>query len=141
MSIALILQLSDIHFKATDKVIADRGTGIAAAIQAQLSSCETVVIAITGDIANSGKSEEYVHATTLLSALSSDIFSRHGKSPEIIMVPGNHDCDIESPKNKQRLRTIKQLKTVSESADEADPDGLRPAFAVHRPALSAVPDD
>ena len=109
MAEILLVQLSDIHFKETGGGTPGMAKKISGAIQEQLPRADVVLLVVTGDIANSGKSDEYKHAIQLIEELKSDIESRHGKPLRVLTVPGNHDADFSSPKGKARVRILKQL--------------------------------
>lgn len=91
----LILQLSDIHFRANKNFIDDRINQIKSAVQAADSSFSTCFIAVTGDVAWSGQQAEYEAAQDFFSKLHYAITSiRSDLRVEKIFIPGNHDCDL-----------------------------------------------
>lgn len=57
-----VIHFSDIHIKGTDDVILQRIDKLKAACVSALPSNGDVVIAVSGDIAFSGKKEEYALA-------------------------------------------------------------------------------
>ncbi|MGN7873625.1 STAND family AAA ATPase [Roseateles sp. 22389] len=108
---ALLIQISDIHFQEPTDAVLKRTAEIAAAVQPLLPLATRVVLIITGDIAQSGKSAEYNLATGFIHTIAADIESRHGKPPDIITVPGNHDADFESPRARIRTLVLNTLKS------------------------------
>lgn len=92
----IILHLSDIHFKEDDTNLEDRIPSIVNALTQLDTEANNCVIAVSGDIAFSGKEVEYSLATAFVSNLRSQLetsgrFSVKG----IVLVPGNHDCDFD----------------------------------------------
>lgn len=91
----LILHLSDIHFGNKDSYSKTHMSNIAKTVKKN-KGINTVLIIISGDIAYSGKIEEYNTSYHFLSSLrnklreSSDI-----KKVEFALVPGNHDVDYD----------------------------------------------
>ena len=101
----LILQLSDIHFKADTDLI-DRFSKISQVITAHHYEYERILLIITGDIAFSGHDKEYEVAEVHISGLMDEIEKLHGMRPLISIIPGNHDCDFSISKNKIREKLI-----------------------------------
>ena len=60
----LLIQISDIHFFEPTDAVLKRSAEIAAAVQPLLPLATRVVLIVTGDIAQSGKSTEYDLATS-----------------------------------------------------------------------------
>jgi len=103
-----VLHISDIHIKTpTDKVL-DVGSSIAKACYAIAHQSDTFAIVITGDIAFSCKKEEYQLAEEFFGAIKSEIESEIGRSVDIFLVPGNHDCMLK-PENEGRTIIIEQI--------------------------------
>lgn len=117
---ALLIQLSDIHFLRTGDAVLKRTAEIAAALQPMLPLATRVIIAVTGDIAQSGKAAEYELAKGFINTIAADIKIRHGEAPEIITVPGNHDADFDSPRARVRTRVLKTLSTETASSIELE---------------------
>lgn len=114
----LLIQISDIHFFDPSDAVLRRTAEIAAAVQPLLPLATRVVLIVTGDIAQSGKSDEYSLAKSFFQAIAADIASRHGQAPEIITVPGNHDADFESPRVGVRKLVLDMLKSSPSSKVE-----------------------
>ena len=73
-----------------------------------------VFVIVSGDIAYSGKADQYSLATTFLSAISDCIKKQVDIPLSFIVVPGNHDCDFELDKQLKRFRRFKEACLVLE---------------------------
>jgi formylglycine-generating enzyme required for sulfatase activity/calcineurin-like phosphoesterase family protein/energy-coupling factor transporter ATP-binding protein EcfA2 len=94
-----ILHLSDVHFKLKEKETTptfrqDVTTKMIGAIQQHLDNHHIVpdVVAVTGDIAFSGKEHEYHEAKNFFKDLKAVLPSK----TEFLTVPGNHDVQRDS---------------------------------------------
>lgn len=117
---ALLIQLSDIHFKDATDAVVKRKAAIAAAVQQLLPLASRVILIFTGDIAQSGKAAEYEIAKEFILAISKDIEDRHAQAPDIITVPGNHDADFDSSRTRVRTRVLQQLRAEPASSIELE---------------------
>lgn len=90
----LLLHLSDLHFKEGFNQALPRKEKIFDALKNIAKDCDSIYLIITGDLAYSGLSEEYKKVDELLNFLSEKLKQYLNKEIEIIMVPGNHDCDF-----------------------------------------------
>lgn len=125
---ALLIQISDIHFLEHGDAILKRTAEIAAAVQPLLPLATRVILAVTGDIAQSGKTAEYGLAKDFIRRIAADIHSRHGQAPDVITVPGNHDADFDTPRARVRARVIKQLK--AEPASSIDLEDVKECVGI-----------
>jgi formylglycine-generating enzyme required for sulfatase activity/3',5'-cyclic AMP phosphodiesterase CpdA/energy-coupling factor transporter ATP-binding protein EcfA2 len=114
MSEITILHLSDIHFKRNkdEKNRASRKDVQEKLIEAVSAHAKEHgapdFVAVTGDIAFSGKKKEYDEALDFLKKLKA-IFT---KKPKFLVVPGNHDVDRKQLKELFSLhRIVKDNKT------------------------------
>src|ERR1700732_2412877 len=93
--ITAILQISDIHIRKADNPVLFRVDQIIAALRgldAEIAGC---VIAVPGDIAFSGTTDQYALAEGFFVELMSRIEQEFpGASPQIVFSPGNHDCNL-----------------------------------------------
>jgi 3',5'-cyclic AMP phosphodiesterase CpdA len=89
-----ILQLSDIHLKKESNAVVAKLSGIRGVIEAHAANLDACVIAVSGDIAYSGKDAEYTVATHLLDSLRSACNDCNLIS-YVCCIPGNHDCDFD----------------------------------------------
>ena len=100
----LIIFLSDIHIKNPSDLILARHKEIVDASFSDYSEGVTDChLVITGDIAQSGKKEEYDLAKVFIGSISEHVFNRTGKRPGIALCPGNHDCDFSEDQEVRNL--------------------------------------
>lgn len=100
----LIIHLSDIHIKNMLNVSSERIKHIAKSVANIEVDLQAVVVALNGDIANSGALEEYSIAKKDILTLKAELESKFGGSPVYIVgVPGNHDCDFRNEKSARRI--------------------------------------
>lgn len=98
-----ILHLTDLHIANETEFWNSRAAKIVSAVRNDFHSCEKIFIVCTGDIAFSGKEEEYKIASKFFTALKSLLnqFLDRKCHDVIIMTPGNHDCNFS---NEQQIR-------------------------------------
>lgn len=105
-----IVHLSDLHLRITNgqpSIAPDATQALAAAIRAHATTRE-VLVALTGDVAWSGKIDEYEHARAVLRALLDEL-ARDFTRIEVALLPGNHDVDLASdPLRDLALQGIRQ---------------------------------
>lgn len=91
-----IVHLSDLHIRTADSPLLSRANAIADAISSVTPEVIQVILAWTGDIAYSGKAEEYKLATSFVDNVESSL-KIHPKVHFLgsVFVPGNHDCDFD----------------------------------------------
>lgn len=91
-----ILHLSDLHIKQDSEFWTSVASKIVSATRNDFHSCDKILVICSGDIAFSGKEEEYRVAAKCFCALKSLLNQFHdGKCHEaLIVVPGNHDCNF-----------------------------------------------
>jgi hypothetical protein len=94
----LLVQLSDIHVKSAADPILARAGNIVDAIKNLDHEIDLAVVAVTGDLAFSGKTEEYAHVWRLLGEVRAGLEAKlglHTTVPvRVAAVPGNHDVDF-----------------------------------------------
>lgn len=116
-----LLHLSDIHFRA-DRVntISSRARELADATNSRTRSVDHLVVAVSGDIAYSGKADEYSkHAEPFIEQLLELLRAEASRpAPDIVLAPGNHDCDF-SRDHKARAIILQHLRTEVHEHDEA----------------------
>lgn len=91
----LLLHLTDMHISSGQDAILGRAVPIKQAILATYPSPEACIIIVSGDIANSGKAAEYGVALGFLNDLRSTLQASGIANVAIVVVPGNHDTDLE----------------------------------------------
>mgnify|MGYP000563829880 FL=1 len=104
-----ILHLTDAHFSSSKDFVCDKVSKIVAAIKYIYEDCEKIYITFSGDIVNTGKTEEYQIAKCFLNSLYSllkRIYSDKVFS-QIITSPGNHDCDFGLDNQSRRILLTK----------------------------------
>jgi len=131
-----ILQLSDIHFRVGENPVRARVDEIRMAVQAIAHDVTDVLLVITGDVAYSGKQQEYEIATDFvekvergLRALASVNFMG------TVMVPGNHDCDFD-PQSSVRSLLTGSIGTVVQGT-EPPPEDIAAQFLCVQDAFFA----
>ncbi len=91
----VLVHLSDIHFKATDEGIDDRNKDLRNEVLLDLRRQRTHLhryhlLVVTGDIAYSGKRDEFLIAAKWLDVLREQLGVPAGN---VLVTPGNHDVD------------------------------------------------
>lgn len=90
-----IIQLSDIHLQGASDVANRYLPDVATVLNAvSFPPVENIIVAVCGDVAYSGKPAEYEAATDALENLTRQIEAITTKKPDVIVLPGNHDCDL-----------------------------------------------
>ncbi|MTI80060.1 MAG: hypothetical protein FH758_04105 [Firmicutes bacterium] len=112
----LICHLSDIHFSVSKEsnIIYNRLEKIKEAILSNFGQDDHMFIVITGDVAFSGKAEEYKVAQEFLEELYVSINSDNVR---FVIVPGNHDCNFNL-EDGTRISLIKDI--LSSKGKEID---------------------
>lgn len=97
----LILQIGDIHIASEDDAVLGRATAIVDAVKNFGQKIDLCVCVVTGDIAFSGADEEYYLAWEWLEKMIANLeaqlsWTEGKKEPkvQIVLVPGNHDCNF-----------------------------------------------
>ena len=90
-----VIHLSDIHINGENDIIVGRQEELKRACVSSLQSNGTVVIAISGDIAFSGKSEQYRVACSIFQNIADYIAEQKKSTVYIVCAPGNHDCNFD----------------------------------------------
>jgi UDP-2,3-diacylglucosamine pyrophosphatase LpxH len=119
MKVAL-LQLCDIHIKSKkeENPIFKKAEFICKAIQNEVMGIKKIFFLITGDVAFSGKEEEYLLAIDLFQDIREKMFEATKLLPEFILTPGNHDCN-HSKNSAVRKMVINSLRTYGmDTVDE-----------------------
>jgi len=98
----LLVHLSDLHIKDNEKnTIFDRKDSIFKAIKGNAIGSDKIFILTTGDIAFSGKEQEYKIAKDFFYELKKDLCSKQEDEVALITIPGNHDHDFNKECNNQ----------------------------------------
>ena len=106
----VIIHLTDIHIHDEKDLILKKSKKIAIAINSHIHSSDDVIISVTGDIAFSGKQEQYELATIFFNDIVRYIIDKTSITPHILFVAGNHDCDL-STETSVRDALFKDIQT------------------------------
>ena len=135
---ALLLHLSDIHLKGADDPVVRLPEEIARCVYSALPDASVLFIIISGDIAFSGKSDQYTVAAAWIDKIKQSVLREKAIPVHIIVAPGNHDCDFDLD-NGMRQMAIKCLATdISVALDASVIDqctGVQTAFFAFRDTL------
>src|ERR1041385_4521010 len=116
----LLIQLSDIHVKNENDPILLRNKKIYEAIRNLDYEVEGCVIIISGDIAYSGKEEQYIAAIDFISSLEKQCSEYwKGVDIKIVALPGNHDCDFTGTHEARDILVNTITKNKHSKADPA----------------------
>jgi len=92
---AALLVLSDIHITSHQDPILGKAPDIARACYPVLPHVDAVLILVAGDVAFSGKAEQYKLATEFFNTIVQHLRQERDLLVRVVAVPGNHDCDFE----------------------------------------------
>lgn len=113
----MLLHISDIHIKTSSDAILNRAANIAAATFPRLPEVHTVALIVSGDIAYSGKKNQYELATKFIEQIKTTITNEAPRVGfEVFICPGNHDCDFDFH-DETRDAVLARIRTL----DGADP--------------------
>lgn len=115
-----LLHLSDIHFHNHSNKITDKAEEIATTCYTEARQSDAIFIVVTGDIAYSGAADEYKVANDFLQLIKSKISAETSCFVEIVLVPGNHDCQLKPEKISRSLL----INNVIENPDYAEDDSV-----------------
>lgn len=115
MKIALI-HLTDIHFTVKSKY-EEKIHPFCQAILSVTKGIKQIFFVISGDIANSGKPEEFEVAKKFLSIVRT-FLKEDGQEINYIIVPGNHDCNFDLD-TQLRVNAIKNMNYTTLGIDES----------------------
>ena len=117
MKIAIV-QLSDIHITSDTDPVLQRAELIASSLYQYAECVKQIFLVLSGDIAYSGKEEQYDCASTFINQILDSLKNEYRTPVSIVMVPGNHDCDFEK-NTSVRKAVIADLNNVPlETIDE-----------------------
>ena len=121
----LLVHLSDFHLTNSTQGFIERQKFISDAVKNLEYELNLCLVVISGDIAYSGKEDEYLVAWEFLQTLAEELgeslsgFNNQTVPVFIVASPGNHDCDFSGAGN---MRTI-LLDNILQNYDQArDPD-------------------
>ena len=112
----LIVQLSDMHFQAAGNPIMQRLVQLEAAILALHPYPKACLVLVTGDVANSGESEEYLQAALFFNSLRPRLEAVFGvTNVHFAFIPGNHDCSLPEDQVKVRETLVNASRPFLET--------------------------
>lgn len=114
----VVLHLSDIHIRSKQDWILNKAQKIASCTYGSLHNASAAFIVVSGDIAYSGKPDEYDAAKSFLNEISDAISKDRDVPVHLVVVPGNHDCDFDL-NNNTRLLTLSSVRAKPEEIDES----------------------
>lgn len=101
-----IIHLSDLHIKENDQCLIDRVDRIVDAIKCNID-VENILLLVSGDVAFSGKKNEYITAKQFFDTLITKL-KAYVKNIQFFVVPGNHDIDFnEQPRSRSDILKIR----------------------------------
>jgi cob(I)alamin adenosyltransferase len=108
--------LSDLHFKLGENSFLDKVNNLTDSIKNKMFEIKTLFILISGDLAYSGKKEEYILVKEMLDMVERNLKLYNNELIiEFIFTPGNHDCDFSDDEVRDILieRVIKEPSKCS----------------------------
>lgn len=118
-----ILHLSDLHItKDNYQWLVKNSSKIVSAVWNPFSECGKIIVVVSGDIAFSGKDEQYGYAKEFFRALLRAFADKNLKTIElenkIICVPGNHDCNFDKEESARKM-LLPSIRLNAESIDQS----------------------
>ena len=115
---AVLLHLSDIHIRSGSDWILSKASEIACCLFPRLPTACAVFVVVSGDIAWSGRTEEYEAARKLFSGIKTVIQAERNVPVHFVMAPGNHDCDfaLDTPARQLVLKGVRDPSTSIEDS-------------------------
>src|SRR5580704_13040949 len=133
-----LVQLSDIHLvtKRENNPVLDRQPQIAGAIRQATLGLNHGVLIVSGDVAYSGKPDQYALARPFIDAILAEMKSYFGGTAvPLLLIPGNHDCDFNQDDDIRQL-IIRNLDSVTDNYVFHCTQLQRPFFDFVAPNLS-----
>ena len=117
---AIILHLSDLHLKSEGNAIFDKLDQLKGVANVDGDVFQAGFIVISGDVAFSGKSEEYTLALKLIDQLRLSLQGAGGvKEWHVVPVPGNHDCDLDADDETRKTLSESLVRNPSRTIDDS----------------------
>lgn len=117
MKIAIV-QLSDIHITSDTDPVLQRAELIASSLYQYAECVKQIFLVLSGDIAYSGKEEQYDCASTFIDQILDSLKNEYRTPVSIVMVPGNHDCDFKKNTSVRKAVIAGLNNAPLESIDE-----------------------
>lgn len=107
----LLLHLSDLHIDSSNQQLGLQPEKIADAMREHSDEHGTCVVTVTGDIARNGTEADYALALRFFTDLESSLRDAgYEKGARVVVVPGNHDCNL-SVDARERLQGIREIRS------------------------------
>lgn len=91
------------HLNASAAEPLRRAKAVGSALAAKFDTQSSVILALGGDIAYHGRAEQYVLAKQLVDALRESLNTAGFASVDVVVAPGNHDCNYRDQDEEERL--------------------------------------
>lgn len=116
----LMVHLSDIHVKSEEDYILGRASNIAEAVRNLDHDLAACFVVVSGDSTFSGTEEQYYAVMGLLQELKDTltVYLRNNVEVQLIVVPGNHDCDMTAVPENFRETLIEKIDKESTEVPE-----------------------
>ena len=124
-----ILHLSDIHIRNSGDFVLTRAKNISESMYKYRSSADSILLLLSGDVAFSGKEDEYILAEKFINEIVSNISGETKRPVHIIVVPGNHDCNFDDH-SSVRNAVLTNLANLNE--DSIDDDIIKECLSVQK---------
>src|ERR1019366_3431705 len=95
-----ILHVGDAHIVGANEEVLTRAKRIVDAARLVESAPDLCIVALTGDLAFSGRPAQFALARTLVDEMLRhlrDAWGGEGAEIRVVAIPGNHDCDFSAP--------------------------------------------
>lgn len=99
----LLIQISDIHFRASDDELVNRALAVKAAITGRFPRATSCFLILSGDVANTGSPAEYARAKEFVDLLKDGLLKHGFGSVDVVSVPGNHDLNLRNEVDTRQL--------------------------------------
>jgi hypothetical protein len=104
----LLVHLTDVHFRGLEDSVFGKKSALCSALNPFLPDARHVVIAISGDIAQSGVEAEYQLALAFFQDVRARVQSQKQVPVSFVIAPGNHDCDFRGDQ-ESRLAVVNSI--------------------------------
>lgn len=126
MSKYCLVHISDIHANEKQTHLIERFEKAAGAIALNgAGTTKSVIFLVTGDIANTGKPQEYQFAQQCFDKVRT-LLEQKGIAVKFFFAPGNHDCDFSHP--MQTVREFLVKDSASKLSREKAPESVLQTF-------------
>ena len=116
----VIIHLTDLHMKGKreNNPIFAKKKKLYCVLNSIVNQNDTVLLMVTGDLAFSGNTMEYLECTSFLSEIETHISKILSATVHIALVPGNHDCNFVGDQQVRDILLSSIRKGQSKLSDE-----------------------